>query len=110
MLGKDRLREIKHRKCAGRPRGVVADAVVSLVESCGPMTAREIAHRLQLTINAAKFTCSRLHARGDLVVTDMVRIPGSNKPVSKYGFNSGASMDSASGRVLPAAFFARRSA
>ncbi len=84
MLGKDRFQAIRHRKPAGRPRGEVADAVVEIIESAGPLTARDIAHRLQLTVNVVKFTCSRLHARGDITVADTIRVTGSNRPVSRY--------------------------
>lgn len=66
------------------------------------MTARELAARLQITVNVAKFTCSRLHARGEIGVACHVQVDGSNRPVSRYALvrhDRGAVQ-------LPSAFFA----
>lgn len=109
MVGKDRFLATRTRPAVGRPRGEIAEAVLDVLHKHGPLTAREVAGRLQLTINIAEFTCSRLHARGELTVADTVRVQGSRRPVRRYAVVSGAqSPRSAYSQELPVAFFSRR--
>lgn len=110
MLGSNRFLAKRRRTAAGRPRGEVSDAVIRILRRDGPLTAREVADRLQLTGNIAKFTCSRLHARGEITVVDTVRVPGANKPVRRYDIAmSGVCQYSDAPSRLPAGFFAGRS-
>lgn len=88
----------------GRPRGEIATAVVRHLRRVGPLTAREIAEQLQLTVNVAKFTCSRLHGRGEITIDALVYVEGSNRRASRYAaVVHDAGHDTAR---LPAAFFA----
>src|SRR5690625_3247573 len=84
MLGNDRFLARRSRPAVGRPRGEIAEAVLEVLRQHGPLTAREVAGRLQLTVNIAKFTCSRLHARGELTVADTVRVPRAKRRVRRY--------------------------
>lgn len=109
MLGNDRFLAKRPRPAVGRPRGEIAEAVLEVLRKYGPLTAREVAGRLQLTINIAKFTCSRLHARGELTVADTVRVEGSRRPVRRYAVVSvSQGRARAHPRQLPAAFFSGR--
>lgn len=106
MLGHDRFLAKRRRASVGRPRGEVSDAVIGVLHLHGPLTAREIAGQLQLSVNIAEFTCSRLHMRGELMIADTVRVPGANRPVRRYDVT--ASVRSARPQRLPDAFFTGR--
>lgn len=71
-------------KQPGRPLGPIAESILELLASKHPLSAREIAYQLQLSVNAAEITCTRLVSRGRLRVVKKTRINGVNKPVSKY--------------------------
>lgn len=68
----------------GRPLGPIAESIIELLQETGPLTSREIAARLQLSIDMAKITCSRLESRKRIRVVERIRVARSNKPVSKY--------------------------
>lgn len=71
-------------KQPGRPLGPIAESVLELLAEKSPLTAREIAFHLQLNINIAEKTCSRLKERNRIRVVKRERISRANKPVSKY--------------------------
>lgn len=68
----------------GRPLGPIAESIIELLQETGPLTSREIAARLQLSVDMAKITCSRLENRKRIRVVERIRVARSNKPVSKY--------------------------
>lgn len=69
----------------GRPQGPLAEAILmTLVQDS--LTAKELAHALQISMGDAKKTCSRLMKRGVISVVSKRREVGSKKPVSVYGF------------------------
>lgn len=89
----------------GRPRGEIAVAVLRELTCAGPLTCRELATRLQVTVNVTKFTCTRLHARGEIVVSDRVWVDWSNRRVSRYAVANHGQRQAVI--QLPPAFFLR---
>lgn len=79
------MKGIQRRIGPGRPRGQVSREILVVLRRNGPMTARELALYLQLTVNVAEFTCSRLASSGDVEVVDRVNRAWSNRRVSLYG-------------------------
>jgi len=94
-------------KKAGRPMGVPAQAVLQLLLSEGPMTARTIGERLQLSIRIVWVTCSRLVARGEIEIVRRRQVEGVNKPVAVYAARRRTQCVQGISR-LPMAFFAER--
>lgn len=90
----------KDKGRAGRPRGEIARALLAEIREHGPITTRELAARLQLTLNAAKFTCSRLLAAGEIEVADTVPQSWSNRPASRYVISQIAQSNVAQSRHL----------
>lgn len=64
--------------------GLVARAMLLALQE-EPMTARELAARLQLSVDTAKRACSRLHAAEQLRVVERVGVDGACKPAARYG-------------------------
>jgi len=71
-------------RCSGRPLGWLAQQVINEIK-LGPLTAREVAARLRVTTAATKYTCSRLHAAGHIVVVERIAVGGAHKKVGRYG-------------------------
>lgn len=70
----------------GRPAGSVGPVSIRVLDALSkrPMTAAQVAHELQLTIMAARYTCSRLEAAGAVRVCGYVRVAVAHRPVSVY--------------------------
>ncbi len=75
--------EVSEKRERGRPLGEVAEAAL-LVLASYPLTARQLAFRLQCSIPVAKMTCQRLRTAGRLTVAGYVKVSGSNRPVALY--------------------------
>lgn len=86
----------------GRPLGPIAESIIELLQETGPLTSREIAARLQLSIDMAKKTCSRLEIRRRIRVVSRIKTAHSNKPVAKYDVIRSLKTNSA---VLPSNLF-----
>ncbi|ETF00942.1 hypothetical protein W822_20075 [Advenella kashmirensis W13003] len=71
-------------KLPGRPAGPIAESVLELLSEKGMLTVRQIADLLLLSLDTAKYTCSRLESRGLIRVVRRERLPGVNKPVAVY--------------------------
>ena len=67
----------------GRPLGPIAVAVLEKLRQ-RRLTARELAHELQLSIDDAKKTCSKLLRCGLVDAPEYRPIPWSNKPARVY--------------------------
>ena len=67
----------------GRPLGPIAVAVLEKLRQ-RRLTARELAHELQLSIDDAKKTCSKLFRCGLVAAPECRPIPGANKPARVY--------------------------
>lgn len=67
----------------GRPMGPILIAVLDRLKE-KHMTAREVAHELQLSIEAATNACRRLHEAEMIVVRQKIKIDGIKKPVCLY--------------------------
>ena len=67
----------------GRPLGPIAIAVLEKLRQ-RRLTARELAHELQLSIDDAKKTCSKLLRCGLVDAPECRPIPWSNKPARVY--------------------------
>lgn len=77
---------IQRRTKRGRPAGTLGPvaAQVLAILADAPMTAAQVAERLQLSTMIAKYTCSRLDAAGAIRVLGYLRVAGSHRPVSVY--------------------------
>jgi hypothetical protein len=75
--------DVSEKRERGRPLGEVAEAALSVLSGY-PLTARQLAFRLQCSIPVAKMTCQRLRTAGRLTVTGYVKVAGSNRPVALY--------------------------
>ncbi len=51
----------------------------------GPLTARELAHQMQMSIAFACNVLHRMESRGELVLTSWVRVGYAKRPVAVYG-------------------------
>jgi len=70
----------------GRPAGSVGPVSMRVLDalSKSPMTAAQVAYELQLTVMAARYTCSRLEAAGAIRVSGHVRVAAAHRLVSIY--------------------------
>lgn len=67
----------------GRPLGPIAVAILDVLTS-KPMTYREIAAELTLSVMAAKYTCTRLLDANRIRVVRRVPVFGSHKPIALF--------------------------
>ncbi len=68
----------------GRPRSDLSRQVVQHLVQAGPLTARELAHQLKLSIPVACNALHRLESRGELVLKSWVRAGHAKRPVAVY--------------------------
>lgn len=67
-----------------RPLGELARLVLADLEARGPVTARQLAHQLQMPVPVASRVLTRLEARGDATRVALVRVPHAKRPVGMY--------------------------
>jgi hypothetical protein len=67
-----------------RPRSDLSALVVGHLQAGGPLTARELAHQLQMAVPFACNVLHRMHVRGELEVVHRVRVPQAKRPVAVY--------------------------
>lgn len=85
---------IQRRTRRGRPAGTLGPIAAQVLNALAdvPMTAAQVALRLQLTPMAAKYTCSRLDAAGAIRVLGYVKVAGAHRPVSVYAVSQPADL------------------
>lgn len=67
-----------------RPLGELHDLVLERVRVAGPITARELAHGLQLNVQVACQYLHRMKVAGRLEVVDRVRVEHMTRPAVRY--------------------------
>lgn len=75
--------DVSEKRERGRPLGEVAETALSMLLET-PLTARQLALRMQCSIPVAEVTCHRLRKAGKLIITGRIKVAGSNRPVALY--------------------------